>query len=284
MWKRIAGCVCLLGLAACGDCGAEKKQPEGVATAPSKGTKSLVTGFVRLADGYELPGYALSDMERKVLDHAQRGAWPESCTPPKDADRKPVKLTSDGALVGVMVAASGFHNATPRPPKVHEVTIEDCRLTPSLVVAVKGDSMVLRNAVDFPFMPTFGPTAVARTLTPGQKFDIDLDRGGVESVLCGFTAPCGRTDVITVYHPVYAVTGADGRFTIEDFPADQTIDLNAWHPLFEEAKISLSVGVGETKEVEITLTPKAHFLPDAGVAKEEAAAKPGAKVDGTSPQ
>ncbi|MDD9970792.1 MAG: hypothetical protein OXR73_31435 [Myxococcales bacterium] len=275
------GTLCLLLCGACGDCGSKSKRTGSDRTTGGPATaKTVVTGRVKLAPGHSLPAYSLEDMERKVLTNARRGEWPKGCTPPKLADRRPVQLTPDGYLKGVMVGATGFKTASPRPPKVHDVTIEDCRLTPSLVVAVKGDVLRIRNNVDFPFMPTFGPATVARTLMPEQKFEVDLDRGGVESVLCGFTAPCGRTDVVTIYHPVYALTDSQGRFRIEDFPPDQPVELNAWHPLFEANKIEFTAELGEIKEVELVVAPKQRFTRvDAGT---KAKGKAGGPRPGTS--
>lgn len=284
------GSLCLfaaLGLLACDGCG--ESRPSSV-TPPNQTVKdpsSVVTGHVKLAAGFELPSYLITDMERKVLTHTERGKWPEACTPPKNADRQAVKLTPEGFLQGVMVGASEFTGAKPRPPVTHDVTIEDCRLTPQLVVAVKGDMVRLTNKVDFPFMPSFGPTAVVRTLSNGQSFEFPLTQGNVESLRCGFTAPCGRTDVITVYHPVFDVTDASGTFTIENFPADQGVKVHAWHPLFKEVEVTVQIGLGETKTVELVLEPQPQYLPgaepppaaavaDAGTAPAEAApaAKP----------
>lgn len=269
---------------ACDACGnhdseggvAEGSSEQSKPTPAAKG--GTVRGVVRLAPGQTLPAYPQQDLERAVLQHTKRGKWPDSCTPPKDADSQPVKLTPEGFLSGVMVAASEFEGAKPRPPRAFEVVIRDCRLEPTLVVAMKGDSLVIKNEVDFPFMPTFGRTQVARTLMPGQQFDFPLDRGGLQPVLCGFTAPCGRTDVITVYHPVFGVTGADGRFSIEDFPTDQTVKLNAWHPLFAETHIEIVVGQGEDKEVELILSPVSQGDSAAGDTGDSTAQPTGASA------
>lgn len=261
-------CICLaLGSLACDGCGSQSPPPPApTPSAPPAAAPTVLTGRVRLADGFELPRYARTDLERKVLANATRGAWPEQCTPPQVRDREPVQRSADGFLQGVMVAASEFKGAKPRPPRVHEVAIKDCRLTPALVVAVKGDSIRLTNEVDFPFMPTLGRTTLVRTLSPGQHFDIKLEKGDVQPVLCGFTAPCGRTDVLTMYHSVFAVTDEAGAFRIEDFPADQALQVHAWHPLFREAKLEVRVEKGQTKELEFVLHPDPKYAQGAAVA------------------
>jgi hypothetical protein len=229
----------------------DSSEPKGE-TPASPGT---LTGSVRLAPGYELPVYSADEMERKVLQHIQGGTFPEGCSPPKQSDRTPVMQGPDGKLIGVMVAASQFSKTATRGPKVFDVVIKDCRLTPRLVVGQLGDLINLKNEVQFPFMPTYGANAYNETLTPGQSKAMRLDTAGVENVLCGFTAPCGRTDVIVVRHPVFAVTDATGIFKIEDFPTDETVQVNAWHPLFQDVSQSVRVGKGETKTIEFVLTP-----------------------------
>lgn len=229
--------------------------PETPSTPPAPSKPAVLTGRVKLAPGATLPSYRIEDMERQVLDHIRRGAWPESCTPPKNADRQPVALTSDGYLAGVMLAASEFAHPSTRAPKVHEAVIRDCRLTPALVVAMRGDKLRVRNEIEFPFMPTYGRAAMVQTLTPGQTRDYGLEDMGVGAVQCGFTAPCGRTDVIVLGHPAFAITDTEGRFRIEDFPPAETIRVNAWHPLFAEAQLEVRVERGETREVELTLAP-----------------------------
>jgi hypothetical protein len=142
-----------LALAACDSCGdaAQTAQaPAPQASEPKPVPKAVLEGIVRLAAGQQLPEHSLEDMESKVLDHTARGAWPDACTPPKTADRQPVQLSAEGGLSGVVLAASQFKHGRTRPPVTHEVVIEDCRLTPSLVVAVKGDTLRVKNSLDSP--------------------------------------------------------------------------------------------------------------------------------------
>ena len=278
--KKARRLVCLTSglfvlLAGCEACRAKPKfedSPAQTKTAELPAT-GVVTGSITLAPGHELPAYPPAEMERKVLQHIEGGTFPEVCTPPKQSDRTPVLQGPDGKLIGVMVAASEFTKSTPRGSKVHDLVIKDCRLTPRLVVGQLGDMLNLKNEVQFPFMPTYGPNAYNETLTPGQSKAFRMDKAGVDNVLCGFTAPCGRTDVVVVRHPVYAVTDAKGVFRIEDFPADETVRLSAWHPLFKDEGRSVKVGRGETKNVEFVLTPlpqqaaPASPAPDASTTK-----------------
>jgi hypothetical protein len=264
----LAGFALLGTIAGCSSCGDAKKSSAAPAASKAPLAKAVVEGVVRLAPGAELPSYPPEQMEKKVV-RVGAEAPPDVCTPPKVTDRQPVRLTSDGLLAGVMLAPSGFSHQPERAPLVHDVTIEDCRLTPSLVVAMKGDSLRVRNTVNYAFMPSYDQGPMVRTLTPGQTYDVPLSKPGVLPLLCGFTATCGRTDVVVLMHPYYAVTDAQGKFRFEDFPAGEPVSLSAWHPLFQEAKIQLEVAPGEHKQVELVLMP-AQPLPPPPAATQDA--------------
>lgn len=235
---------------------AEFKEAAG-ADEPKGSEKAVLRGVVRLVDGAELPAYRSDQMERRLLAHTQQAALPEACTPPKTTDRQPVQLTPDGMLTNIVLAATDFSRQPERAKMVHEVVIEDCRLTPKVVVAMKGDQLRVTNAGEYPFMPAYGETPVVKTLIRGQDYEVPLDKAGVSPVLCGFTAPCGRTDVVVMLHPIHATTDAEGKFELEDFPAGESVKLSAWHPLFEESTIEVRLEPGEEKSVELVLTPLA---------------------------
>jgi hypothetical protein len=259
-WAELASIGALVAYSvAVSACGCGKKAPDkqaAPAAAPRRAPAVLI-GSVRLAPGHELPSYTPEQMERAVLAHVKGGTFPEICTPPKTADRTPVRQTPDGKLIGVMLAASEFSPRTAQPAaaRAHEITIKDCRLTPTIVVARIGDSLHVKNEVNYPLLPGMGTDSFNQTLNQGQSRDIALDTGGVKLLMCGFTAPCGRTDIIVLAHPFAAVTDEKGEFRIDDFPADETLRLNAWHPLFSETSITTRVASGETKRVELVLTP-----------------------------
>lgn len=258
MLREVAAVVAALCLFGAG-CGKSAEPPSaGDKRAPARSAvkdAAVLEGSVRLAEGFELPSLSPEAMEKKVLDQLAQAAPPPSCTPTKIVDRQPVRLSDDGHLTGVLVALSKFARQPTRPPRVYDVAIEDCRLTPQLVVAMKGDRLRVVNRVDYPFMPTIGEDPMVRTLSLGQTYDVPLDQPGVRALTCGFTAPCGRTEVIVMLHPLYAVSDARGSFRFDDFPAGEPITLSAWHPLFQESQLEVRLEPGEHKRIELTLTP-----------------------------
>jgi hypothetical protein len=229
----------------------------------------VVEGVVTLKDGAKLPSFPVELMSRQTL-RTKLTEQPKVCSPTSLADQQPVQLTPDGTLVGVLVAGSEFKKPYQRPALVHNVTIEDCRLKPSFVAAQKGDKLIIRNATDYPFMPQFGAAAYMETLIKGQEKEIDLDKGGlVTSILCGFTASCGRADVIVLYDAIYAVTDNKGHFRIENVPAGQEGRLSVWHPLFQETSAKVYLAAGETKTIEIEAAPLEKYTVEESKPKEK---------------
>ena len=259
---RCVVAVCLLVLVGCDGCEKDEAKPveEGAEKVEAPSHVGVIEGVVTLAAGAELPSYPL----------AKGPETPEACPPATEADRQPVTLAEKGrGLAGLLVSVTGFEESVPHEPETHEIRIEDCRLTPSLVAATRGDELVVTNKTDYPFLPVSGKAAFARGLLKDESRTIPLERGGVTSVTCAFASPCGRTDVIVQYHPLHDITGEGGRFRIEGVPVGEggaKLRVHAWHPLFEEASTELRVAAGETARVELTTAPA--DLADAGVGAE----------------
>jgi hypothetical protein len=245
-------------------CGGDAKKPEPakpLAAEPSidrpvakVDAPAVLEGSIRLASP-EAPSFLPDEMERKVVD-SKHGKWPDECTPPKIADRAPLHITSDGKLSGVVVALSNFKKApTIRAPRVHDVVLRDCRLTPSTIIAQKGDKLRVTSEMKFPFMPAYGPPAEIRTLIAGQTYEVELNTLGASPLLCGFTAPCGRTDVITLSHTLATLTDEQGNFRLDSFPAGEQVTVSAWHPLLKASETQIEIAPGETKQVELVVNP-----------------------------
>ena len=256
--------VLLLALGACSSC-EDEGEPETPTTegetteaTPSEGHVGTVRGVVRLVADATLPEYTLEELHGPQWNTP----WSDDCSPPKLVDRTPVRMDEGRLLQNVMVSATGdqetFFAALPTAsPVQRRITIEDCRLTPTVVTATRGDTVVVTNETDYAFLPTMGEAAFMQALPQGQSREFDLERGGINTMQCGFSAPCGRADIIVVYHPVHGTTGEDGSFVLENVPADQPVVLHAWHPLFEDASVETRVSEGGEVSVEFELRPKA---------------------------
>lgn len=242
-----------LVFAGCGSCSREKtgeptaEMRRAPTTAP--GT-AVIEGVVRLAPGAELPRFP----ENPMVAPRGRPNLPEACTPPQERDREPVKLVEGDRLAGMIVALSEFDNPVPHEPETHELFIRDCRLEPSLVVATINDRLRLTNETDYPFLPDFGG-GVMQALLHKDSREVELGRVGMRTLTCGFAASCGRADIVTMAHGLRAVTDAEGRFRIENVPANDELKIHAWHQLFQETAETLTLSPGETREVELIVQP-----------------------------
>ena len=186
--------------------------------------------------------------------------------PLSDHGRRPLQLGSERQLKGVMVWATGDPHTFFEPlgewePKDHKVTIRDCNLHPPLVVASRGDTLVLENEGQEPFMVQYGGNNFNEGIVRGSPRRIPLTQGGVQAIHCGFGIPCGRSDVIVVYHPVHSISVSEGHFELNNIPPDQDIELQAWHPLLQETKTTVRVGAGETREVDIIIRARSQVDP-----------------------
>ncbi len=236
-------------------------EPSAATGSQQTGSVGVVEGVVRFAEGATIPRYTTEEVGRT----ADRPEMPPGCPSPQAADRDVFRLGEGRGIAGLMVAARGdretFFAALPdtRPPVTRPLEIRGCRLEPSMVVATRGDSLRISNRDDYPFLPKVGRTPLIRTVLPGGSQTTELEQGGVVPVTCGFAAPCGRAEVVVLYHPVHTVTGEGGRFRIENVPADQDVQIAAWHPSFtgrlERATATVNVGVGETAQLELVVRP-----------------------------
>lgn len=244
-----------VGLAGCNGCGGADEpvgstgDDDGTRTAAESGV-ATVEGTIRLADGATLARYP----EHPMIGGPARPALPEHCTPPSEEDRVPVREAQGGGLTGVLVAVADFAREIEHEPETHQLSITDCRLSPRLLVATRGDTLVLRNDTDYPFMPDLG-TGMLQAVLYEHERELELGQGGVRTLNCGFAAPCGRAEVVTMYHPLHVVTDDAGHYRIEGVPAGEEIRVNAWHPLYLETNETVTLRAGETRTLDFTLTP-----------------------------
>jgi hypothetical protein len=216
---------------------------------------------VRLAEGEPLPEYPDELLAHEPLRlRATPKGVPEQCAAANAASRTPVSLTEGRGLSGVVVTASDFRRNRPRDPAVHRVRIEGCRLQPQTIAMMKGDRLVVENRDAYPFAPLYGPAYSATPLPRGQRLFIPTFPASIEPLSCSVDAPCGRTEVVVLHHPVHTVTRELGAFDIEGFPAAELVRLTAMHPLFDEGETMVWVEPGGHVRVELSLKPKRRFI------------------------
>jgi hypothetical protein len=213
-----------------------------------------VEGIVRLADGAEVPRYPTSG-----LTAGGPTPLPEECPAERGSDREPMALGEGRGLASVPVVAMGDRAHWPAvgAPSTVNVRIHDCRLEPTAVTATVGDVLRIENELVYPFFPALGGgSTFSQAVLPGEPRELELDAARPLTLECTITTGCRRTEVLVFGHPVHTVSGEGGRFTLS-VPAEQDVELVAWHPLLEEASTHTRVAEGETVHVEIVVQPLA---------------------------
>lgn len=270
---RAFGLVLLSLLAAC-DCGKAQRAASrdagtrAVATSPvgPNARVGVVFGTITLEEGAELPRWDLREIDRGP----DSAPVPPECGPPRETDTLPVEgVGSPTRLTNILVSATGeqrkFAEALGRTrPIDRRLSIEQCRLQPKFVSATVGDTLVLENHSNVPFLPSVGPTQFLETLLPGQTRRIVLDHAALAWTRCTFSAACGRSDVIVIFHPVHTTSTATGDYVLEHVPADQDVQIHAWHPRFHDVEATTRVAVGQRVRVDFTLRPMSPTPPSSG--------------------
>lgn len=244
--------------AAAGSGTAEATAP--VTEASSAGSPGMVRvrGMVRLTEGSELPGYTEADIGR----NPERPEVPEGCSPARASDTRPMRLSEQRGVGGILVTATGspehFRQLPATAPRTIPLGIRDCRLEPTLLVAAVGDTIELTNHSPRAFITAFTTDPINEAQAPERSRRLEVVRPGVQRVECTVAAGCGRTEVVVLAHRVATVTDREGRFEL-DVPAGAEVTLHAWHPLMRrregEARLTIDQAVaGETRTLDIPLT------------------------------
>lgn len=243
--------------AACGGGDAPAPAPSATEAPPPPSASSagglafgVVEGVVRLADGDETPAYPDSP-----FDGPTAGQLPSECTPAHRSDTRPLVMDDARGLANVAVGAMGdpAHWPASDHPTTRVLHISDCRLQPLTLTGTVGDRVRIETEMTYPFMPDIG-AGYLQAVIPDAPMEVPLIQAGVREVHCGFSAPCGRTQLVVFHNPVHTVTSEGGHFRLENAPADQELTLTAYHPLLADAATATArVSPGATVHVEIVV-------------------------------
>lgn len=216
-----------LGAVSTEDASLARKPDASAATARFEG---VVRGIVVLADGSTLP---LAPPPTMMGNPALSVA---PCPAIDLTDQRTVSRHAEtSGLSPVHVAITRMTAVPERPPRTHELFIDACRLRPTLVGAIRGDTIKIVNRSDTALLPRLPKDSYMRGLLRGESRELLLEQLGTTRLRCEFGSYCGESAVITLSHPLQAVTDEQGRFKIDSIPLDQPLTLHAWHPLFEVA-------------------------------------------------
>jgi hypothetical protein len=141
--------------------------------------------------------------------------------------------------------------AAAKPPELDNVKcrfVPDVQIIPAGPLVVVNDDPVLHNTHGY-----YGKRTAFNMALPnkGQRIPTELTRAGEVRVDCdahGWMLGW----IYVVDNPYYAITGADGKFTIPDLPPGN-YTLVAWQPYTGEMEIPVTISAGKTTDLAIEL-------------------------------
>jgi hypothetical protein len=175
---------------------------------------------------------------------------------PGDVSRDEILVGPDKGLANVFVyVKSGISGTYPPPATAATIDQKGCRYAPHVFGVVAGQSIDILNSdptlhnihslpeKSEPFnlaMPVQGMKYTKRFDNPEVMVRIKCDVHGWMSAYCGVLS-----------HPFFAVTAADGTYTIKNLPAG-TYTLEAWHEKLGTQTQQVTVGAQESKPAAFT--------------------------------
>jgi plastocyanin len=172
-------------------------------------------------------------------------------------------LGAGNAMANVMVrVVGGLPTGKTWPAPTTPVTMDQvgCQYVPHVMGIMVGQPFKMLNSdgilhnvhslpkVNRPFNMAMPPTRKEATETFAKE-------EGMFVIKCD-VHPWMQSYIGVFSHPFYAVTGADGKFTIANLPAG-TYEVEAWHEKLGTRKATVTVGASDTKTASFTFAPPA---------------------------
>jgi plastocyanin len=172
-------------------------------------------------------------------------------------------LGSGNTMANVVVrVVSGLPAGKSYPAPTTPVTMDQvgCQYVPHVIGLMVGQPLKVLNSdgvlhnvhalpkVNKPFNMAMPPTRKEATETFTKE-------EGMFVVKCD-VHPWMQSYVGVFSHPFFAVTGADGKYTIKDLPAG-TYEVEAWHERLGTQKTKVTVGASDTQTAAFKFSPPA---------------------------
>jgi plastocyanin len=170
-----------------------------------------------------------------------------------------VLRSADGGLANAFVSLQGSFPKTPVPTQSVVLDQKGCVFVPRVIGTRVGQTLEVKNS------DSTGHNVHSMS-TKGNAFNTGQPLAGMTNKF-----PLKATDVVmrvkcdihswmvawvgVVPHPYFAVSGADGSFTIQRVPAGRHT-IQVWHEAYGVLKMTVDVKAGQTATVDFAYTGK----------------------------
>lgn len=254
--KRVFAVACGI-LAACGGGADKSATPGGDAAAPPAAPAATPAGGATISGVVHFTGTAPTNPPIDMSEEAACKA--KYTTPPTD----PQILVANGQLANAFVyVKSGLPAGATYPVPAEAVVIDQdgCLYHPRVFGLMAGQTLEIRNSDpvlhNIKAVPTanrgFNISQPTQGMKTTRKFDTAEVMVPLECNVHGWM----NAYVGVMSHPFFAVSGADGTFTIRGLPAG-TYELEAWHEKLGKRTVSVTVTEGGTATAEVSFGPSA---------------------------
>lgn len=173
-----------------------------------------------------------------------------------------VRLDKAGGVADAFVVLRGVTGTYQPPATPLVIDQKACTYEPRMSGAVRGQKIQVRNSDAtlhnvHGYLVRDGDRETAFNLAqPKNARPIERDPkaepGEILTLKCDVHAWM-RADIVVTDHPFFAVTAADGSFSIKDVPPGK-YTIEAWHPVLGKSTGQLEVAPGKTATADLALT------------------------------
>ncbi len=163
-----------------------------------------------------------------------------------------VIISPTGGLKNVIVSLEGVGTGAPRADNAAVLDQKDCRYVPHVIAITAGQPLTIHSSDDtmhnIHIDASQNPPVNLGMTAAGQQKNVTFARPEIMRVKCD-VHPWMSAYIGVFENPLFAISADDGSFQITGVPAG-TYTLTAWHELYGEQKISVTVSDDKPATVE----------------------------------
>jgi plastocyanin len=164
---------------------------------------------------------------------------------------------ADGGMANAFVSLDGNFPGTPAPTTPVVINQQDCMYAPRVVGARVGQTLQLKNndetTHNLHALSMAGNDFNTSQPTKGMVFEYTLKAGEILHIKCDIHGWM-NSYVGIVDHPYFAVSGADGSFTIPNVPPGK-YTVRVWHETLGAMMQTIEVQAGKTSTLDVSYGP-----------------------------